>query len=322
MSFAYGFGIALVLIPIARRVALATGLVDRPSDPSLAIHVSPVPVLGGPAVVAGALIAAHLAGDGLTRSIVIAILLALMSGLADDMRQLPPAVRLVLLGAAGIVLTSEVQIEPLGALAGVATVVLTLACANATNLIDGQNGLAGGLAAIAAAALAGVAPGGSAARSLGLAVAGAAAAFLIWNVPGRIFLGNSGAYALGTALAALAGSVAAAKGWQGLIAATACLGVFALEMLNTIVRRLRSGAPLTSGDRSHLYDIVAERSSRMRSTVVFCAAGAVAAGIGLFTAKVPTAVGAIVLGVAAVVATLLGVMITAGRARSAPNIGE
>jgi UDP-N-acetylmuramyl pentapeptide phosphotransferase/UDP-N-acetylglucosamine-1-phosphate transferase len=322
MSSIFGFAIALVLIPVARRLAFATGLLDRPSDPSLAIHVRPVPVLGGPAVVAGALVAARISGDAPAAGVVAAVVLALAAGLADDMRQLSPVIRLVLLGGAGVVLAMEVGVEPLGALAGVATVALTLSCANATNLLDGQNGLAGGLVAIAAAALAAIAAGGSPARALGLGLAGAIAGFLIWNLPGRIFLGNGGAYALGTMLAALAAQVATTEGWPGVLAAAACLGVPALEMILTILRRLRSGASLTSGDRFHLYDIVADRTSRTRSTAVFWAAGAAAAGVGLWAANSSTTAAVAVVAIPAFAAIALAARVSAGASRSASRIGE
>ncbi|MGH2793470.1 MAG: hypothetical protein ACRDKG_04115, partial [Actinomycetota bacterium] len=234
MSFLIACGIAVALVPIARRAGIAVGLVDRPSDPTLAIHARPVPILGGAAVVAATLLGAAVAGDGLPGSIVAAVTIAFAAGLADDVRQLTPVVRLVLLGGAGVVLAvGDVGIEPLGALAGVATVALTLACANATNLLDGQNGLAGGLASIAGGALALVAPAGSGVRSLGFALAGAGIGFLVWNLPGRIFLGNGGAYAVGTLLAALAASVSS-SGWHGLLVAGACLGVLAFEMVFTV----------------------------------------------------------------------------------------
>lgn len=297
MSFALALGIAVVLTPLARRTGLAAGIVDRPSDPELAIHKRPVPVLGGMAVIAATLAASATVGDGLPGSVVAATLVALAAGFADDLRKLTPIVRLVLLSLAGIVLAAGgVDLEPLGVLAGAGMVVVALACANATNLLDGQNGLAGGLAAVAAAALGAMAGSGSAARGIGFALAGAIAGFIIWNLPGRIFLGNGGAYALGTLLAALAAAVVAAEGWRGIIASAACLGVFVAEVLATIARRLRSGASVTSGDRLHAYDILAGRlGSRLRSTVSFWAGGAVGAGIGFAVLRLPVAAGAVIV---------------------------
>jgi UDP-GlcNAc:undecaprenyl-phosphate GlcNAc-1-phosphate transferase len=316
VPFLAALGSAVLLVPAARRLGLAIGLVDRPSDATLAIHARPVSILGGPAVVAAVLGAAAITGDGLRWGLVAATLLALGAGLADDVRQLTPVVRLVLLAGAGAVLAAgDVRVEPLGALAGVATVALTLACANATNLIDGQNGLAGGLAAAAGAALAAAAPAGSDARTIGFAMAGACAGFLVWNLPGRIFLGNGGAYAVGTLLAAMAARVTAAEGWSGVVAVTACLGVLAFEMIFTVARRIGSGASLTSGDRLHSYDIVADRwASRLRSTIAFWIGAAIAGGIGVAAARLSVGAGAVLVGLSAVATAAWATRLWAGRA--------
>lgn len=283
MPFAIGVALALVLVPVAIRAGLAAGLVDRAADPSLAIHAHPVPVLGGPAIVGAALGAVALLDRPLPGSVVAAVLVALAAGLADDLRQLPPIVRLLLLVGAGAVLASGgVRLAVDGPIGALAVVALVTVCANATNLLDGQNGLAGGLGAIASLGLAAVAANGSGVEALGLALAGALVSFLAFNLPGRIFLGNGGAYGLGALLAALAAGASSADGWRGVVAVSACLGVFALELCLTIGRRLVAGSSLTSGDRLHSYDILAERTgSRLRSTATMCAGGAIAAGIGI-----------------------------------------
>jgi UDP-N-acetylmuramyl pentapeptide phosphotransferase/UDP-N-acetylglucosamine-1-phosphate transferase len=78
--------------------------------------------------------------------------------------------------------------------------------ANATNIIDGYNGLAAGYAAIVLAALAWVAGqvGDPVVLTASLAMLGALLGFLVWNYPGgRIFMGDGGAYLLGFWLAEL-----------------------------------------------------------------------------------------------------------------------
>jgi UDP-GlcNAc:undecaprenyl-phosphate/decaprenyl-phosphate GlcNAc-1-phosphate transferase len=78
--------------------------------------------------------------------------------------------------------------------------------ANATNIIDGYNGLAGGFAVIVLAAMAYVANqvGDSLVFTTSLTLAGALLGFLVWNWPGgKIFLGDGGAYLLGFLLAEL-----------------------------------------------------------------------------------------------------------------------
>ncbi|MGH2785757.1 MAG: hypothetical protein ACRDJ1_10885, partial [Actinomycetota bacterium] len=298
MSFAIAVAVALALTPFARRIGIATGLVDRPADPALAIHTAPVPLLGGLAVIGAALLSVAFVGDGLPGSVLAATLIGLVTGLIDDVRPLPPLIRLAIIAAGGVVLAIDgLDVEPLGALAGIGVVALVLASTNAVNMIDGQNGLAGGLIAAAAGGIALVHPSGHPARAIGFALAGAAVAFLVWNVPGRIFLGNGGAYAAGSLLAALAAS-ATAEGWRGVLAAGACLGVFAFEMLFTVARRIRSGHGLMTGDRLHSYDIVAERrGSRLGSTYRFWIAGVGAAAVGYAVSRIDLGPGLAIGGV-------------------------
>jgi UDP-N-acetylmuramyl pentapeptide phosphotransferase/UDP-N-acetylglucosamine-1-phosphate transferase len=78
--------------------------------------------------------------------------------------------------------------------------------ANALNIIDGYNGLAGGFAVIILTAMAYVAAmvGDSLVFGAALALIGALLGFLVWNWPcGKVFLGDGGAYLLGYLLAEL-----------------------------------------------------------------------------------------------------------------------
>jgi hypothetical protein len=152
---------------------------------------------------------------------------------------------------------------------------LVVATANAVNILDGQDALAGGLVSVAALALATTLSTNRPASWLGLAVAGATLGFLVWNrPPARMFLGNGGAYALGTLLAVVTASLLAARGWEGAVVAGACLSVFSFEVASTMLRRWRLGRSLTGGDRSHSYDVLARRlGSRTASTLVFVGIG-------------------------------------------------
>jgi len=190
-------------------------------------------------------------------------------------------------------------------------VALVLASANAVNLVDGQDGLAGGLAAIAAVTFAILlGKNGGLGGTLGFALAGSLVGFLLWNrPPAHIFLGNGGAYGVGASLAALAAENVLRAGWRGLLAAGACLGVFACELVFTAARRLRSGKPLAIGDRDHTYDLLAAGlKSRTRSTVLFWGLGGLTGAIAVAVNALPLAGGVVTVslatGVAAAVAYL------------------
>jgi UDP-GlcNAc:undecaprenyl-phosphate GlcNAc-1-phosphate transferase len=176
------------------------------------------------------------------------------------------------------------------------------------NMTDGQDGLAGGLAALAALGLGVIT--GEGGMALGLGLSGALSAFLIWNrPPARIFLGNGGAYAVGTMLGVLAVQAAreAPNPWTGLLAAGAVLGVFAFELLFTILRRVLSRRPLIPGDRLHSYDLASTVvESRTRTTLLFWAVGAAVGALGLLIRAFPLA------GAIAVAAVLAAAGIGAG----------
>ena len=290
VPFLIAAAVAIVLCPIFAFVGVRIGIVDRPGE--LKIHQDPVPVTGGFAVVVAVILGTVVGGHG-NPWVVAAACLALAGGMVDDMRPLPPWVRLVVQAAAGTLLVlGGLRLEPLAGLGGVALVVVTMACCNATNMLDGQDGLASGLGVTAGLGIAGLMVAGGFSAALPLAVAGGLAGFLVWNrPPARVFLGDGGAYAVGVLLAAAAAQTPA-SGWHGSIASGACLGVFAYELVTTIIRRLVAEAPTIHGDRDHSYDRLGVRlGSRVSATLVMWALGIVAALIGMavLTLRAPQA---------------------------------
>ena len=116
-------------------------------------------------------------------------------------------------------------IFPLAVLAIVGT-------ANAVNLTDGMDGLAGGLSLIAFASIVLLLPGAPAGeKAVAITLCGALVAFLVFNrYPARLFMGDTGSLAIGFALAAMAVQ-------QGLIVLLPLIGlVFVLETLSVIIQ--------------------------------------------------------------------------------------
>ncbi len=302
MPLLIALGLALVSTPLAALLGQSLGLVDRPTGGDLKIHRAPVPVLGGLAVVASFLGAAAIAGWITSWALVAAAIAALAVGILDDVWDLPPVVRVVvLLGVGGLLLATPVL--DLESWEGIVAVLLVLACANAVNIMDGQDGLAGGLGVLAAMGLAAVGAelNDPVLVGLALALAGALLGFVTWNlIPGRIFLGNGGAYALGLLLAYLSARAAIAGGFRGLVAAGACMGVFIFELVFTLARRVASRDALTVGDRDHSYDVLSRSAGRRGSTAVFWLLGAICTGLGILVASVSLPVGAVAVALVAV----------------------
>jgi UDP-GlcNAc:undecaprenyl-phosphate/decaprenyl-phosphate GlcNAc-1-phosphate transferase len=293
MMFVVAFGLAAVLTPLVGRLGTAVGLVDRPdAKDDLKIHVEPVPILGGLAVAAAVLVGLALLDGWLPPVVVGAAIVALAAGLLDDTNPVPPWARLLAQVAAGVILVGGgLRLGPLEVLSPVGVILLVIVCANSVNMIDGQDGLAGGLAAIAALGMSAMSAldGHVHVAGFSLALSGSLMGFLLWNrPPARIFLGNGGAYAVGTLLAVGAVIVTSQGGWSGLLAAGLCLGVFAFEIIFTVVRRLLAGNPIVPGDRFHSFDLLADEGlERSKITVIFWGIGLLFAGLAVLVRTLP-----------------------------------
>jgi UDP-GlcNAc:undecaprenyl-phosphate GlcNAc-1-phosphate transferase len=260
--------------PVAARVAVRAGVVDRPGP--LKVQQRPVPYLGGLAVFAG------LAGPvaWAQPALLVPLGLALLLGLADDAADVSPSLRLageVAIGAAAAV-TLPGSLSLLGA---VVTVLVVVALLNAVNLLDGLDGLAASVAALGSLGFAVVLDGD--ARVAAMALAGALLGFLAWNrPPARIYLGDAGSYLVGTGLSLLLALTATADDVANTAGALLFVAVPAADTTVAIVRRWRAGRPLLQGDRGHVYDQLVDRGlSNGRSTLACAAAQAAFVGLGL-----------------------------------------
>jgi UDP-GlcNAc:undecaprenyl-phosphate/decaprenyl-phosphate GlcNAc-1-phosphate transferase len=207
-------------MPRLRGFALEVGWADEPNPRRL--NKEPLPNAGGLAIFAAvsvALVIVSLFHPIFREQVqvgVLAILLGgsfmILAGFIDDQFGLPPAFRLaVQLVAALLLCSTGIRInvvfggEVATALSVVLTVIWVMAITNAINLIDGVDGLAGGVSFITAMCLLAVSAQdqSKAAATLVLAaVGGAALGFLRHNFPpSRIIMGDSGAYFFGFVLA-------------------------------------------------------------------------------------------------------------------------
>ena len=263
-----------VVREIARRARLLDPLEERK------VHASPVPRIGGVAIVlavalASGLVVALFGGstfeaDGSRLAVVLAGALAIhLVGLADDVRPMRARWKFVCqiliavaVFAAGVRATTlslpVIGTLELGTWAGLLfTVVWFVGITNAFNLIDGLDGLASGAALFALCTMFVVASihGLVGPSLLTVILAGATLGFLFFNFhPASIFLGDSGSLFLGFMLAGL-GLLGSQKSPTVVAVAipVVSLGLPVLDTLLAVARRFLRGQPIFSADRGHIH---------------------------------------------------------------------
>jgi UDP-GlcNAc:undecaprenyl-phosphate/decaprenyl-phosphate GlcNAc-1-phosphate transferase len=239
-------------------------------------------------------------------TIVPAAVIIVLLGLWDDVRHINPWIKIAgQVGAALALLASGIgthSLDPLlqpvsrrmillmhmdamtpwfmSVAGSLFTVALIVFCCNATNLMDGLDGLCGGVTAIIAGGFlflvlhlgalsgAGDAPAVAVQIVLALALLGAVLGFVPFNFnPASIFMGDTGSMFLGFACALLILLMAQVDGrWL-----LASLIMFALPVLDTslaFARRWVNNRPVFSADRYHFHHQLVARGLTIRKTVV------------------------------------------------------
>ncbi len=344
--FVIAFLVTLIATPIMRRLALANGIVDRPSE-ARKLHRIPVAYLGGAAVFLGILAgilysylalafdgwitfhpSQHVDADGFPAIVPFSVLLGLfvimLVGLLDDVVGILPHIKiggqLVAAAAlasqdvgvkvaAGVVVPMAkavgipvslrdgfetiffqiplpMEIPLLGASIPVDLVywtgtaiiaIFVLGACNASNLIDGLDGLCSGVHAIAAAGLLVVALTLAALDDgerdtqriiLCLALLGACLGFLPHNYrPATIFLGDCGSLLLGYCTIVII-LMLGDRGFTHLVFAG--LVIYSIPIIDTvlaIVRRKMSGKRISDADDQHLHHML-KRSMGVQGAVL------------------------------------------------------
>jgi UDP-GlcNAc:undecaprenyl-phosphate/decaprenyl-phosphate GlcNAc-1-phosphate transferase len=263
------FVIVVLLTPAVGGMARLLGVVAEPGGRH--IHKRPIPRLGGLAIFLGILVPslAFLSLDGEMRGIVLGAAVACVVGAIDDFRGLSPIPKLAgQVAAAAIPCAFGTWIDhftfpflgvvDLPAWVGMPlTVVWIVAVMNMVNFLDGMDGLAAGVCAIAGLtfAILALSLGKIDAAVLSAVVAGACIGFLRHNFfPARIFMGDSGALVLGFTLATV--SVAGLLKTASTVVLFLPLLVLAVPIIDTsfvVAKRIKYRRPISSPDRSHLH---------------------------------------------------------------------
>jgi UDP-GlcNAc:undecaprenyl-phosphate GlcNAc-1-phosphate transferase len=225
-------------------------------------HTRPTPTLGGLAFFLGFLPPVFLLSPNFSSALPFFIIVTFMFavGIYDDVRHISPAAKLgaQIIGAAGALFFGySLHFFTWAPLDALLTAVWIVGLTNALNLLDNMDGLAGGIALIAALYLAFLfhQQGDVQHVVMALALAGALGGFLLHNFyPSSIFMGDAGSLFLGAALSLLTVHAnGEASNILSLVAVPTCiLLVPILDTTLVTVTRLLRGQPISQGGRDHV----------------------------------------------------------------------
>ena len=279
--------ISLAATPVIIYIAPKIGAMDIPKD-ERRVHSKPMPVIGGVAMYLAVMISMliFLPGSRVVYSIMAGGSVIFLAGLKDDILGMSPKEKLFFqIAAALIAIWGGVQIDfitnplslgntvlPLSWIGVPITLFWIVGITNTLNLIDGLDGLAGGVAFISALSFTAVALklGVPHIGVLAATVAGACIGFLPYNFnPAKIFMGDTGALFLGFMLAVISiEGVMKSVATIAMLVPIIILGVPIFDTTFAIFRRILSGRSIMSADKNHLHHRLLNRGFSQRKTVL------------------------------------------------------
>jgi UDP-GlcNAc:undecaprenyl-phosphate GlcNAc-1-phosphate transferase len=279
-------GTSVIALTALVRISTTIGLVDHPN--ARKHHVGEIPLVGGLSVFIGLLAGAQwLRGLGTFGHTVLATaaVLALLGAL-DDRYDLSVRARLLVqtVAIAVVIGTTGVYIHSLGHIFGHElnlgwlgmpfTIVAVIGLLNAFNMMDGIDGLAGGLSLISIGAIllySNITPTRGPA-ALMLLMASALLPYLASNLglAGRkVFLGDAGSMVLGYLFAwTLIDFSQTSPRHLSPVDVLWCVALPVLDTLAVMYRRLRQGKSPFKPDRGHIHHIIMGTGLGPRSTLI------------------------------------------------------
>lgn len=254
------FFVALASTPLLIKIAYRKNWVVAPRADRW--HKKPTALMGGIAIFFASTLALFFVNNFQINWIIfIASLVMFLTGLADDLKEVKPIVKLI----GQVVCTFALIYHGYyfgGGLLEWAGIPLTffwvIGITNALNLLDNMDGLAAGIAGIVAtiAAILGYMHGDMYLASMGFALAGSAFGFLIYNFnPAKIFMGDSGSLFLGFSIAFL--SIAVQKNMgssSSILVMLIPISLMAIPIMDTTlvtIKRLVAGRRIDQGGKDH-----------------------------------------------------------------------
>jgi len=276
LCFITAFVVTMLFIPLIIKFAKKYNLYDMPNERKE--HTSPIPTMGGIAVVAGMLTALFMwlpsHYEAVQISFFFSIIVMFMMGIMDDIKDLSARYKfLIQIGLAILMATSGIRITSFEGLFGINelplaaqytfTLLTIVGVTNAFNLIDGIDGLAGGIGFMSLTTL-GIfltLNGDISSALIAFSLAGGIVAFLYFNFnPAKIFLGDTGSLVLGFSIAVLCIRLMQVNSVTTLPRAPLfILGVVFIPVFDTIrvfAKRIWNGKSPFQADKTHIHHLL------------------------------------------------------------------
>lgn len=322
--------ISFVSTPLARAFAQKVGAVDVPKD-TRRMHNHPIPRLGGLAIFLGFIMGVVLFADidSQVRGILLGSVFVVTIGVLDDITPLPAWLKLIVqIVAALVAVYHGIRIQmfanpnpwsvdeyiDLGVMSIPITVIWIVGITNSVNLIDGLDGLAVGVSAIASISMLviSIVLGQWNIAIILAALTGACIGFMPYNLnPARIFMGDTGALLLGYVLATV--SITGLLKYYAIISFVVPLLALGLPIFDTIfaiIRRLLKGQNPMAPDRGHFHHRLIDMGLSQKQAVAILYS--ISAVLGLSAVLITTSgeMKALVLMFAFCVAIAIGLVLT------------
>ena len=274
----------VLIMPIIMKIATHVNALDIPNERK--VHKTPIPRLGGLGIFLGFLLGYMLFCSQTPQmiSILIGSFILIIVGMIDDINPIKPFSKLCgqIMAAVVVVYYGNIIMQDLsayglylnfGIFAKPITILFIVALINCLNLIDGLDGLAGGIATIFFVTISiiisimGIYNGLDA--SLSLIMIGTTLGFLIYNFhPAKIFMGDSGSMFLGYMIAVI--SLLGFKNvtLTSFIVPILILAIPILDTFFAIVRRLLKGESFAKADKEHFHHQILKLSGNQIKTVL------------------------------------------------------
>lgn len=269
-----------ILIPILKKIAIRIGLVDKPNFRK--VHKKPVPLVGGIAIFLSSMLALLVSSTFVAGAMEVAITLGssfvlMFTGSIDDKMDVNPFYRLIIqLGCAFAIASTGIRITSFYGIFGFQeisiiwqyffTLIIITGVVNAYNLMDGIDGLAGGLAIVGflTFSILSFILSDYVYLVLFASIIGSTIGFLKFNLSkDKIFLGDGGSLFLGFILVVsginiIEKSNELATCNQPMIL-IAVIGIFLLPVLDSLrvyFSRIKNGYSPFRADKSHIHHLI------------------------------------------------------------------